>query len=287
MKLDTKSESFMKAAPALILALVLCVSLSVGRVEARSQITIQGSTTVLPIAQRAAEVFMAKHPEVSISVRGGGSGNGIAALVDKAVQIATASRFIKFDEVKKAVANGVYPVPHRVALDGIAVIVNPQNPVDKLTVGQLKKIFAGEITNWKQVGGRDLKIVVVSRDSSSGTFETFQELVLQGARVAASALLQASNGAVADVVTRTPGAVGYVGLGYLSGKVKALRIGTTDKAYVDPSVATVQAGQYPLARALYMFTDGWPTGDEARFIDFVLSAEGQRIAQEEGFVPLR
>ncbi|HHY32140.1 MAG TPA: phosphate ABC transporter substrate-binding protein [Firmicutes bacterium] len=277
----------MKAAPALILALVLCVSLSVGRVEARSQITIQGSTTVLPIAQRAAEVFMAKHPEVSISVRGGGSGNGIAALVDKAVQIATASRFIKFDEVKKAVANGVYPVPHRVALDGIAVIVNPQNPVDKLTVGQLKKIFAGEITNWKQVGGRDLKIVVVSRDSSSGTFETFQELVLQGARVAASALLQASNGAVADVVTRTPGAVGYVGLGYLSGKVKALRIGTTDKAYVDPSVATVQAGQYPLARALYMFTDGWPTGDEARFIDFVLSAEGQRIAQEEGFVPLR
>lgn len=287
MKSDTKSESFTKATPALILALVLCLSLSASRVEAKSQITIQGSTTVLPIAQRAAEVFMAKHPEVSISVRGGGSGNGIAALVDKAVQIATTSRFIKFDEVKKAVANGVYPVPHRVALDGIAVIVNPQNPVDKLTVGQLKKIYAGEITNWKQVGGRDLKIVVVSRDSSSGTFETFQELVLQGARVAASALLQASNGAVADVVTRTPGAVGYVGLGYLSGKVKALRIGTTDKAYVDPSVATVQAGQYPLARALYMFTDGWPTGDEAKFIDFVLSAEGQRIAQEEGFVPLR
>lgn len=271
---------------ALILSLTLVIGLGAGLVQAKGQITLQGSTTVLPIAQRAAELFMAKNPEVSISVRGGGSGNGIAALIDKAVQIANASRFIKFDEVKKAVANGVYPVPHRIALDGIAVVVNPKNSVDKLTITQLKKIYTGEITNWKEVGGPDMKIVVISRDTSSGTYEVFEELVLQGAKVVASALLQASNGAVSDVVSRTPGAVGYVGLGYLSDKLKAVKIGATEKAYIEPSLATVQAGQYPIARNLYMFTNGWPTGDAARFINFILSAEGQKIVKEEGFVPL-
>lgn len=271
---------------ALTLSLTLVMGLGAGLVQAKEQITLQGSTTVLPIAQRAAELFMAKNPEVSISVRGGGSGNGIAALIDNAVQIANASRFIKFDEVKKAVANGVYPVPHRIALDGIAVVVNPKNSVDKLTIAQLKKIYTGEITNWKEVGGPDKKIVVISRDTSSGTYEVFEELVLQGAKVVASALLQSSNGAVSDVVSRTPGAVGYVGLGYLSDKLKAVKIGATEKAYIEPSLATVQAGQYPIARNLYMFTNGWPTGDAARFINFILSAEGQKIVKEEGFVPL-
>ena len=271
---------------ALTLSLTLVMGLGAGLVQAKEQITLQGSTTVLPIAQRAAELFMAKNPEVSISVRGGGSGNGIAALIDNAVQIANASRFIKFDEVKKAVANGVYPVPHRIALDGIAVVVNPKNSVDKLTIAQLKKIYTGEITNWKEVGGPDKKIVVISRDTSSGTYEVFEELVLQGAKVVASALLQSSNGAVSDVVSRTPGAVGYVGLGYLSDKLKAVKIGATEKAYIEPSLATVQAGQYPIARNLYLFTNGWPTGDAARFINFILSAEGQKIVKEEGFVPL-
>jgi len=268
----------------LLVAFVLGPSMSC--VQARSQITVQGSTTVLPIAQRAAEVFMSKNPDVSISVRGGGSGNGIAALIDNAVQIANASRFIKFDEVKKAVGNGVYPVPHRIAMDGIAVVVNPKNSVEKLTIDQLKRIYTGEVTNWKQVGGPDMKIVVVSRDTSSGTYEVFEELVLKGARVTPGALLQASNGTVSDVVSRTPGAVGYVGLAYLSDKLKAVKIGISEKAYIEPSLATVQSGQYPIARALYMFTSGWPTGDAARFIAFILSAEGQKIVKEEGFVPL-
>ncbi len=271
-----------------VIVLVMALASALGAAaRAGTQVTVQGSTTVLPIAQRAAEVFMAQNPDVSISVRGGGSGNGIAALIDKATQIATASRFIKLEEVQAALANGVYPVPHRIALDGIAIIVHPKNPVGRLTIDQLKRIYAGEIGNWKQVGGADTKIVVVSRDSSSGTYETFQELVLRDAKVTTSALVQASNGLVADIVSRTPGAIGYVGLGYLSNKVKGVDVGLSDKAYVKPAVGTVQAGQYPLARNLYLFTNGWPEGDVARFIHFMLSPQGQKIVKEEGFVPLQ
>lgn len=244
-------------------------------------LTIQGSSTVLPIAQRAAEVYMDQNSDVNISVRGGGSGNGIAALIDGATDIADASRFIKDSEVKAAVGNGIYPVPHRVAMDGIAVVVHPSNSINGLSLEQIKKIYTGEITNWSELGGSNKKIVVMSRDSSSGTFEVFEELVLDGEKVVASALLQASNGAVTGVVADTEGAIGYVGLGYLSNSLKAIKVNG-----VTPNNSTVASGKFPIARPLFMFTDSWPEGLAADFINFILSVEGQKIAEEQGYVPL-
>jgi phosphate transport system substrate-binding protein len=252
-----------------------------GAVFAADSLTVQGSSTVLPIAQRAAEAYMAKHPDVNISVRGGGSGNGIAALIDGATDIADASRFIKDKEVKNAFENGVYPVPFRVAFDGIAVVVNPANSVEELSLEQIKGIYTGKITNWKEVGGNDMKIVVISRDSSSGTFEAFGELALDEERVTPTALLSASNGDVASKVAETVGAIGYVGLGYLTEALKPVRVNG-----VAPSVETVANGSYAISRPLFMFTNGWPTGVTLDFINFVLSAEGQKIAAEQGYVPL-
>ena len=269
-----------------IVAVLVMVLMSVGMVSAED-ITIQGSSTVLPIAQKAAEVYMEKNSDVNISVRGGGSGNGIAALVDGATDIADASRFIKDEELKNAIDNGIYPVPHRVAMDGIAVVVHPSNSVDALSREDIKKIYTGDITNWSELGGADKEIVVVSRDSSSGTFGVFTDVANDGSidgnaiRVTPTALLQASNGAVAGTVAETEGAIGYVGLGYLSENLKAV---TVDG--VMPSNKTVANGQFPFARPLYMFTDGWPRGEVKKFINFVLSAEGQEIAEQQGYVPL-
>jgi len=248
---------------------------------AKTSLNVQGSSTVLPIAQKAAEVYMEKHPGINISVRGGGSGNGIAALVDGAVDIADASRFIKDKEVKKAVENGIMPLPHRVAMDGIAVVLHPSNPVQGLSLEQIKDIYTGKITNWKELGGKNQEIVIISRDSSSGTFEVFEKLVLNEERVIPTALLQSSNGAVAGTVAETEGAIGYVGLGYLSNKLKAIKVNG-----VTPSKATVASGEFPIARPLFMFTDGWPEGLTASFINFILSPAGQKIAEEQGYVPL-
>ncbi len=252
-----------------------------GLAFAAGSLTIQGSSTVLPIAQRAAEAYMENHPDVNISVRGGGSGNGIAALIDGATDIADASRFIKDGEVKNAFENGVYPVPFRVAYDGIAVVVNPVNSVDELSLEQIKGIYTGKISNWKEVGGNDMRIVVISRDSSSGTFEAFGELALDEERVTPLALLSASNGDAASKVAETKGAIGYVGLGYLTNAVKPVKVNG-----VAPSVETVANGSFPISRPLFMFTNGWPTGLALDFINFILSAEGQKIAAEQGYVPL-
>jgi len=169
-----------------LVALIVTV-MSVSAFAAGS-LNVQGSSTVLPIAQKAAEVYMEKHPGVNISVRGGGSGNGIAALVDGAVDIADASRFIKDKEYNKAVDNGILPVPHKVAMDGIAVVLHPSNPVQGLTLEQIKDIYTGKISNWKELGGKDQEIVIISRDSSSGTFEVFEKLVLDEERVVPTAL---------------------------------------------------------------------------------------------------
>ena len=271
-----KKISLLVVLMAFLMAALLPVS-----VMAQNQLTIQGSSTVLPIAQKAAEVYMEQNSEVNISVRGGGSGNGIAALIDGAVDIADASRFVKQTEVESAVENGIYPVPHRVAMDGIAVVVNPDNPVEDLSLEDLKAIYSGEATNWSEFGGPDMEIVVVSRDSSSGTFEVFNEITLGDKRLTKSALLQASNGAIAGVVSDTEGAIGYVGLGYLSDSLKAVKVNG-----VTPSNATVASGEFPIARPLFMFTDGWPEGLTARFINFVLSNEGQKLIKEQGFVPM-
>ncbi len=247
----------------------------------QNQLTIQGSTTVLPIAQRCAEEFMKEHPEANISVRGGGSGVGIAALIDGTIDIADASRAMKTKELKKTRAKGINPVAHVVAKDAIAVILHRENPVNGLTKSQLKAIYTGAINRWNEVGGSSDVIVVVSRDVASGTFEVFNKLALDKQRVRPDALMQASNRAVASIVATTKGAIGYVGLGYLSADVKPIAI-----EGVVPSVETAKSGTYLLSRPLYMYTNGEPRGLAKEFIDFVLGPKGQKIAKAEGFVPV-
>jgi phosphate transport system substrate-binding protein len=249
--------------------------------SAGSRLTIKGSTTVLPIAQAAAEEYMGRDPGISISVQGGGSGVGIAALLDRTTDIADSSRKIKEEEVARAKAAGVVPYENIIAMDGIAVVVHPANPVSKLTREQIKAVYTGRISNWSELGGRNLKIVVVSRDTSSGTFESFEELVLNKEKVRADALTTASNGAVSQTVAQTPGAIGYVGLGYLTKKEKAV-----DVNGVKCTEANVLSKKYPVSRPLFMYTNGAPKGDAKKFIDFVKGREGQKIVKEEGFVPL-
>jgi len=248
----------------------------------KKSLTLTGSTTVLPIAQLCAEKFMEQHPAVDISVRGGGSGVGIAALIDGTCDIAMASRPMKTKELKSARSKGINPVATVIARDGIAVIVHPSNPLSEITLVQLRDIYTGKISNWKDVGGKSGRIVVISRDVASGTFEVFKKLVLKGAKTRADALMLASNKAVATTVEKTPGAIGYVGLGYVSSKVKALPVDG-----VEPTKKTVASGEYKLARPLYFYTDGKPKGLAKEFIDFVLSSEGQKIVEEAGFVPVK
>ncbi|HDP24635.1 MAG TPA: PstS family phosphate ABC transporter substrate-binding protein [Deltaproteobacteria bacterium] len=246
-----------------------------------NDITIKGSTTVLPIAQITAETFMDQNPTVNISVQGGGSGVGIASLIDKTTDIADSSRKIKSQEVEKAKAAGVNVNEIIVAMDGIAVIIHPTNKIAALTRGQLKDIYTGKISNWSELGGSDAKIVVISRDTSSGTFESFFELALDKEKVRADALTTASNQAVAQIVAQTPGSIGYVGFGYLSSRVKDIPVDG-----ITCTKPTIVSGAYPLSRPLYMYTDGSPAGVVKKYLDFVLSAEGQKLVEGEGFVGL-
>jgi len=242
---------------------------------------ISGSTTVLPIAQRAAEEYMKQHPNVDIQVSGGGSSVGIRSVGEGSVDIGMASRELKSSEKTS------YPnlVQHVIAKDGIAIIVNPNNPVSQLTIEQVKGIYNGTYTNWLELGGNDLEIVVVGRDSASGTREFFWEHIMEKEDFRNDMLEMNSNGAVHDKVATTPGAVGYVGLGYVDEEVKGLRIWNNDE-WVEPTIMNVKNGKYPIARNLNMFTNGEPTGLTKDFIDFILSSEGQQIVEEEGFVSI-
>lgn len=281
MKNSLSKKRKSRLAAALVITLV-ALGLVSNACLASDQISIKGSTTVLPIAQRTAEVFMNKNSDVNISVQGGGSGVGIAALIDGTTDIADASRAIKDKELKKAVSNGVIPKANVVAMDGIAVIVNNSNSLKKLSIKQIKAIYTGKISNWPDVGGSGGQIVVISRDSASGTFEAFSKLALSKSRVRPDALLSASNQAVAQTVARTPGAIGYVGLGYVSDNVKAITVNG-----VECLKETVLTGAYPLARPLFMYTNGKPTGVIKVYLDFVLSKEGQRLVEKEGYVGLK
>ncbi|HQM21957.1 MAG TPA: PstS family phosphate ABC transporter substrate-binding protein [Deltaproteobacteria bacterium] len=262
--------------------IVLLPALSCSDPEANNIITIKGSTTVLPVAQIGAEVFMDRHPGADISVQGGGSGVGIASLIDGTTQIATSSRKIKKEETAKAKAAGVHPFETIVAMDGIAVAVNPSNSMDRLTTPQIRDIYTGKVSNWKEIGGDDREIVVISRDTSSGTFEAFEKLALDGQKVRPDALVTASNQVVNMTVAQTPGAIGYLGYGYLSDRVRAASVDG-----VRCSEETIRSGRYPLARPLYIYTNGRPTGEVERFIDFLLSEEGQRLVKEQGFISAR
>lgn len=225
---------------------------------------------------------MAANSSVKISVSGGGSGNGIKAIIDGTTDIANSSRFIKPDEVKAAVEKGTYPVPFAVAMDALLPIVHPENPVSDLSIEQLRDIYTGKIANWKEVGGEDKAIAVVGRDTSSGTYETWQEIIMKKERVSQRALLVASSGAMLTTVAKNKYAIGYDGIGYIDSTVKPLMVGGK-KGVAD----TALDGTYPIARFLYMFTKGWPSGETMKFINFVLSDEGQKVVAETGFVPLR
>jgi phosphate transport system substrate-binding protein len=264
-----------------ILALALVFSFTSSAVLA-GNLVIKGSTTVLPIAQKVAEAYMKQNPDVKISISGGGSGNGIKALIDGNTDIADSSRFIKPKEVSLAVEKGAYPVPFAVAYDCIVPVVHPGNSVTNLTMDQLKAIYKGEIKNWKEVGGPDRPIVVISRDTSSGTYEVWCEKVMKKERVFPGALLQTSNGAIVQAVSKNKNAIGYIGLGYMDSSVKALMIDQ-----IKGSEETTLNGTYPVSRPLYMFTRGWPEGDALNFINFMVHPEkGQKYVRDARYVPL-
>jgi len=267
-----------------LLKTIAAVSLILGglAVAGDKAIVVDGSSTLLPVAQATAEAYMDKNPGIKINVRGGGSGIGIASLQDSTCDIADSSRPIKASEISVALKKGVDPKATVVALDGIAVIVNTANGISGLTKKQVKGIYTGSISDWSQVGGTAGKIIVVSRDTSSGTYEAFGALAMDGEKMRPDALLQAASQAVATTVQKTPGAIGYVGIGYISETVKALNINE-----IECKKDTVWSNTYPYSRPLFMYTNGKPKGESKKFIDFVLSAEGQKIVEEQGFVPLR
>jgi len=245
-------------------------------------ISVNGSTTVLPIAQKAAEAYMKEHPDTTISISGGGSGNGIKALIDKTTDIANASRAMKKEEIEQAKAKGGDPVEFIVAFDCIIPVVHPSNPLKNITVDQLKALYKGEVKNWKEIGGSDKPVVVISRDTSSGTYEVWEEKVMKKERVFPGALLQASNGAVVQAVSSNPNAIGYIGLGYLDNSVKGLTVNG-----ITGSKQTTLDKSFPISRPLFMYTPIKPAGDIKKFMDFVLSAKGQKLVEEEGFIPLK
>jgi phosphate transport system substrate-binding protein len=261
--------------------------------SASAYIENKGSDTMVNLALAWAEAYQALHPEVSLSVTGGGSGTGIAALINNTVGIANASRAIKQVEIDEAKANGITPVEFTVARDAIGVIVNRNNPVDQLSMQQLADIFTGRINNWSEVGGDDLEIVRLSRETNSGTHVYFLETVIRlGSKdnkdifSRNTLLLPSSEGIIAEV-RDNPHAIGYDGLGYITDEVKVIAV-APDAAgpYILPSVATVNDGSYPIARDLYMYTPGEPSAAVKAYIEWILSADGQKIVLKLGFVPI-
>ncbi len=250
--------------------------------ELTGSINVEGSDTMVNLGQAWAEVFQTENPGVMISLKGGGSGTGIAALINGTVDFANASRQMKPEEITEAQGKGVEPVETEVAKDGIAVVVNPANTVTALTMDQLGKIYRGEITNWKDVGGADKAIVLLSRDSSSGTYEYFKEEVVgKEKEYAKAAKLLPSTQAIVDETKANPDAIGYIGLGYVTPDVKVLEIDGTAA-----SLETALDGSYVLSRGLYMYSNGEPADVQKAYIDWILSPAGQKVVEEQGFVPL-
>jgi len=257
---------------------------------------IIGSNTVTPLSSVWAENFMKTNPNVSIAVSGPGSGAGIAALIDGTTDICQASRAIKVSEITQANEKGVNPYEIQIATDALSVVVNPANPVTELTFVQLSAIYSGQITNWKEVGGNDAPILVLSRDNNSGTFAYFLEEVVQMAGMATAdktlqyggkVLMLPSTEEGISQVASNPNAIFYSGLGYVNSNVKSLGIKkTANDTAVLPSVATALDGTYPISRPLFYYTNGAPTGVIKAYIDYCLSAEGQQEVLAAGFVPL-
>lgn len=266
-------------------SLVMGFAIAMTASSAMSQDTLQieGSTTVGPICEAFAEVFDEVAPGVDVTIKKTGSGDGAASLIEGRCDIAAMSRFMKPAEFEEAVGKGITPVPFAVAMDGVCVIVNPRNPVSAMTMEDVAKIYTGEITNWSQVGGPNLPIVPISRDSSSGTYEVFHNICMKKADLASNVEYANSNPQVFESVKETPGGIGYVGLGFVKPGVKAVRLND-----VVPTKSTIASGKFPLARPLYLFTNGYPElgGPVHAFVNFYLSEDGQDIIEAKGFVPL-
>ena len=254
----------------------------------RATLTIKGSDTMVMLAQRLAEAFMEKNPVVSVQVTGGGSGTGIAALINGTTEIATASRPMKEAERAQVQARrGKPPVEHAVALDGIAVYVHESNPVPHLTLDQIKRIYEGRIRDWSEVGGAPGPITLYSRENSSGTYAYFKEAVLQDEDFDPRTQPLPGTAAVVNAIARDPRGIGFGGIAY-GGGVRALPVKKDEASEpVTPSMETVTAGTYPISRKLFMYTAGEPTGLAAQFLEFALSPEGQRLAERAGYYPLR
>lgn len=253
----------------------------------------KGSDTIVNLALAWAERYQTVRPDVSISVTGGGSGTGITSLINGTVDIANASRQITADEIKAAEANGIQPVEHVIARDAIAVIVNPENPVDELTLDQISQIYRGTITNWKEVGGEDRPIVRLSRETNSGTHVYFLEAVVRLGNKNDKALftpltllLPSSEGIITEV-RDNPNAIGYDGLGYVTPEVKVLAVSPGgDKPYVLPSIESVNNQSYPIARDLYMYSKKDSSQAVLDYLQWTLSPEAQQIVSDLGFVPI-
>lgn len=271
-----------------ILTFVLMVVIAGYAVAQKTSIKVKGSDTVLPLSQKEAEKYMKSNTTASISVVGGGSGVGIAALLDGTTDIAMASRSMKMGEKLKLQEAGKAYKEIIIAYDALAVVVNPGNKVSQLTREQLEGIFTAKIKNWKDVGGDDMPIIVYSRESSSGTFEFFKEHVMKNKSYAASCLMMPATGAIIQSVSQTKGAIGYVGLAYLEKDVKAIKVSyDKGKTFVAPSMASAKNKTYPVVRPLFYY---YPTKVESKvnpFVNYILSAEGQKTVEEIGYVPVK
>lgn len=265
---------------------ILFAALSLAALHANAQ-RIKGSDTVLPVAQQTAERFMNREPDARVTVTGGGTGVGISALMDNTTDIAMASRPIKFSEKMKAKAAKRDIDEVIVAYDALAVVVHPSNPVKKLTRRQLEDIFRGKITNWKQVGGDDRKIVVYSRETSSGTYEFFKESVLKNKNYMSSSLSMPATGAIIQSVSQTKGAIGYVGLAYLSPRVKSLSVSYDGKHFAPPTMESATDKSYPIVRPLYYYYNTENAGQVNPLISFILSPAGQEIIKKSGYIPVK
>jgi phosphate transport system substrate-binding protein len=248
---------------------------------------IKGSDTMLPLSQKEAESYMKTNNTFKVTVTGGGSGVGIAALIDGTTDLAQSSRKIKMDEKIKLQEAGVTYKEVVVAFDALAVVINPSNGINQLTREQLEGIFTGKIKNWKEVGGEDLKIIVYSRETSSGTYEFFKDHVLNKKNFANDVLSMPATGAIIQSVSQTKGAIGYVGLAYLAKEVKALKVSyDKGKTFIGPSMETAKNKTYPIIRPLQYYYSTKVESKIKPFIDYVLSAEGQKVIEQVGYVPL-
>ena len=283
----------MKRIPFLVVAFSLICGVCFAA-QGKNSIQIKGSDTMVNLGQAWSEKYMEINPQEFVAVTGGGSGTGLSSLISGTCDIAMSSRNIKDKEIALAKQKGINPNEIKVALDGLAVVVNPKNQVGQLTIDQLAKIFTGRIVNWKELGGKDAKIVLLSREVNSGTHVYFKEHVLRHGdpasqeEFAPGALMLPSSQAIADEVAGNPDAIGYYGMGYISPKQKAVAVAKDEKsAYVTPTIDNVLSGSYPISRPLFLYTNGQPQGLAKKFVDFVLSGPGQDIVVKTDFVPLK